>query len=246
MRVNKCNFYSHVLNRPMPVASYGHFGVPVMVFPTAVQDFEEYERMGMLDTLGEFVEQGMIKLFCVTSINAESWMNRGIDVGERARLQVLYDRHVVDELVPFIYRECQSEGLPIATIGSSFGAYHAANELLKHPDIFRWCICMSGIYDMSLYFDGQMDQNCFENNPIDYVPKLRDSARLEALQQCSINILCGQGAWERVEWSKALPAALGRRGIQHNFDLWGHDVAHDWPWWKVQLRLYIPRLFGHH
>ena len=243
MRIVKQTFYSNILQRPMPVAVYGHFGVPVIVFPTAAQDFEEYERMDMLETLGEFINSGMIKLICVTSINAESWMNRSLQVSERARLQAHYDRHVVEELVPFVYKECNSK-LPIATIGSSFGAYHAANELLKHPDIFRWCICMSGIYDVSQYFDGYIDHNCYENNPVDYVPKIHDPVRLEQLARCSINILCGQGLWERVEWSKALPAALARRGINHNFDLWGRDVSHDWPWWKLQLQLYIPRLFG--
>lgn len=227
----------------MPVAMYGHFGVPVMVFPTANQDFEEYERQGMLDTLGPFLDQGMVKLYCVSAINGDSWMNRSISPAERAHRQAAYDRHVVEELVPLIYQDCMSQGLPIATLGSSFGAYHAANSLLKHPEIFRWCIGMSGIYDMSSYFDGYRDQNCLDNNPCDYVARLHES-RLDALRKCSINIICGEGPWERVEWSKQLPQALARRGVEHNFDLWGHDVAHDWPWWKVQLQLYFPRLFG--
>jgi esterase/lipase superfamily enzyme len=244
MRVSKVPFQSQILNRQMPVAIYGHFGVPVVVFPTANQDFEEYERQGMIECLGEFIDQGMVKLYCVSAINGESWMNRKISPAERAFRQALYDRHVTEELVPLIYRDCMAKSLPIATVGSSFGAYHAANELLKHPEIFRWCIGMSGIYDMTAYFEGQYDQNCFENNPCDYIPRLSDGPRLRALQQCSINIICGQGPWERVEWSKQLPQTLARKGIDHNFDLWGHDVAHDWPWWKIQLRLYFPRLFG--
>lgn len=243
MRVAKVPYYSQVLNKQMPVAIYGHFGVPVMVFPTADQDFEEYERQGMIETLAPFINQGMVKLFCVSAINRESWMNRKISAPERAFRQSLYDRHVTEELVPLIYRDCNGK-LPIATVGSSFGAYHAANELIKHPDLFRWCIAMSGIYDMSSYFDGHFDQNCLENNPCDYLARLQDGKRIKQLNECSINIICGQGPWERVEWSRQLPQALARRGIEHNFDLWGHDVAHDWPWWKIQLGLYFPRLFG--
>lgn len=244
MRIHKLRNYSSILGKEMPVSMVGHYGTPIMVFPTAAQDFEEYERQGMFESLREFIDAGMIKLYCVSSINAESWMNRKIHAADRARLQAAYDEHVTKELAPLIYQDCCSPGLPIATIGSSFGAYHAANTLLKHPDMFRWCIAMSGVYDMSPYFEGHMDANCFENNPIDYVPKLKDPQRLKQLASCSINIICGQGPWERVEWSKALPAALARRGIRHNFDLWGPDVAHDWPWWKIQLRLYIPRLFS--
>ena len=85
--------------------------------------------------------------------------------------------------------------------------------MLKHPDIFRWCIAMSGIYDMSSYFDGHYEQNCFDNNPCDYIPKLSDE-QVRQLNGCSINVLCGQGAWERVEWSRELPRALARRGIK--------------------------------
>ena len=244
MNVRKLANPSEILGKDMPVAIYGHFGTPVMVFPTATQDFEEYERQGMLETLRDFIESGMVKLYCVSAINADSWTNRSIHPGERAYRQALYDRHVVEELVPLIYADCRSPGLPIATIGSSFGAYHAANELLKHPDIFRWCIGMSGIYNVSNYFDGHYDENCFENNPPDYIPKLKDAERIKSLHRCSINIICGQGPWERVEWSRELPALLARKGIPHNFDLWGQDVAHDWPWWKLQLRMYFPRLFG--
>lgn len=228
----------------MPVAVYGHFGVPVLVFPTADQDFEEYERQGMIETLAPFIESGMVKLYCVSAINRDSWMNDEIGPGEKAWRQAAYDRHVTDELVPFIYRDCGDQRVPIATLGASFGAYHAANELLKHPEIFRWCICMSGIYDVSRYFDGYGDENTFENNPVDYIPRLPDGERLQLLKSASINVICGQGPWERVEWSRQLPSALARRGIPHNFDLWGHDVAHDWPWWKIQLGLYFPRLFG--
>ncbi len=243
MRVSKIPYHSQVLSKQMPVAIYGHFGVPVMVFPTADQDFEEYERQGMIETLAPFIQQGMVKLFCVSAINRESWMNRKISPAERAYRQSLFDRHVTEELVPLIYHDCNGK-LPIATVGSSFGAYHAANTLIKHPDLFRWCIAMSGIYDVSTYFDGHYDQNCLENNPCDYLARLQDSKHIQALNHCSINILCGQGPWERVEWSRQLPQALARRGIDHNFDLWGHDVAHDWPWWKIQLGLYFPRLFG--
>lgn len=244
MQVKKFSVPSRYLDRRMPVAVYGHYGVPVMVFPTAYQDFEEYERMGMLDTLGPFLQSGMIKLYCVTSTNAETWVNKQVHPSERAFRQMLYDKHVREELVPTIWDDCRTPGLPIATIGSSNGAFHAINSLLRHPGAFRWCIGMSGVYDMASTLDGYKDDNVVEQNPVDFVAHLRDPGHMQALHKTSINIICGQGPWERVEWSKNMAAALARRGIPHNFDLWGHDVAHDWPWWKIQLQLYIPRLFG--
>ena len=34
---------------------------------------------------------------------------------------------------------------------------------------------------------------------------------------------------------------LQRKGIPCELDLWGHDVAHDWPWWRKQLAHHLPR-----
>jgi esterase/lipase superfamily enzyme len=34
---------------------------------------------------------------------------------------------------------------------------------------------------------------------------------------------------------------LQDRAIPHELDVWGHDVAHDWPWWQRQLAHHLPR-----
>ncbi|HXE72504.1 MAG TPA: alpha/beta hydrolase-fold protein [Candidatus Nitrosotenuis sp.] len=244
MHIEKHHPHSSILGIQMPVAVYGHYGTPVLIFPTSGSDFEEYERFGMIDTLSPFIESGMVKLFCINSINNLSWFDGWLPPAERARRQDLYDRYVVHEVVPFIYAHCRTPGLPIATLGASFGAYHAANTLFRHPTLFRWCICMSGVYDVSMYFDGYHDDNCYFHNPVEYMSNLSDPYLLHELSRCSINIICGQGPWERVHWSRQMSDILWSRGIAHNFDLWGHDVAHDWPWWKVELTVYFPRLFG--
>lgn len=226
----------------MPVAVYGHWGVPLLFFPTASADFEELERFGMISSLQHHIDAGRVKIFSINSINALSWLNDNIGPGERAWRQELYDRYIVDELVPFIHWHCG--GLQaIATAGASFGAYHAVNSLLRHPNVFRWCIGMSGIYDVSRYWDGYFDDRCYFHNPVSYVSNLHDPHMRWELSHCSINILCGQGPWERVHWSRQMHDALRHAHIRHNFDLWGHDVSHDWPWWKVQMNHYLPKLF---
>ena len=30
-----------------------------------------------------------------------------------------------------------------------------------------------------------------------------------------------------------------REGIPHDLDMWGHDVNHDWPWWRKMLPFFI-------
>ncbi len=34
---------------------------------------------------------------------------------------------------------------------------------------------------------------------------------------------------------------LRAKGIRHELDVWGHDSAHDWPWWQRQLAHHLPR-----
>ena len=42
--------------------------------------------------------------------------------------------------------------------------------------------------------------------------------------------------------SRQLSDILNRKGIPHNLEIWGHDVNHDWPWWRKMLPYMIDRL----
>ena len=88
---------------------------------------------------------------------------------------------------------------------------------------------------MRRYTGGYYNDDIYFNNPSDYAVNLHDPTIRSLLSNCSINIICGQGPWEHVEWSTDIAARLGAAGIRHNLDLWGHDVSHDWPWWKKEL-----------
>jgi len=35
-----------------------------------------------------------------------------------------------------------------------------------------------------------------------------------------------------------------RKGIHTWVDFWGHDCAHDWPWWYKQAAYFFPWLLG--
>ncbi|MBI4469372.1 MAG: esterase family protein [Acidobacteria bacterium] len=227
----------------MPIAVYGHYGAALLLYPTAAADCEEYERFGLIEAIAGHIDSGRVKVFSINSINRESWMNERLAPAERAWRQVCYDRYVAQEVAPFIASHCRTPGIDIAASGASFGAFHAANTLFKHSNRFRTLIAMSGSYDIRPYCDGYYDDNCYFNNPVDYLSRLEDPWILGQLRQCRIHILSGQGAWEAPNRSRELSAILNRKGVPHNLDLWGHDVDHDWPWWRKMLNVYIPRLF---
>ena len=37
---------------------------------------------------------------------------------------------------------------------------------------------------------------------------------------------------------------LSRKGIKADWQIWGHDVDHDWPWWRIQWPMFLGRVLG--
>lgn len=231
--------HSHVLGGPMPVAIHGRGGFPVLVFPTAGSDFEEFERQGMLQALSHHVESGWLRFYCIDSLNTETFLDEQASPGTLFARQELYHQYLEEELIPFIHADC-GQTLPITAIGSSFGAYHAVSALLRHPSDIRRAIGMSGIYDVSSYAGVVRDEVYRRNNPVELVAEIER----ETLAECHITLVCGQGPWERTNWTVDFSRHLSRHGIEHKLDLWGPDVSHDWPWWKNQLNVHLPRVYG--
>lgn len=237
-------WYSPHLQQEMPLVVYGHYGQPLLMFPTAAADCEEYERFGLIDAIRHHIEAGLVKIFSVNSINLQSWMNDQIHPADKARRQVQYDRYIIDEVAPFMEHHCRTPGIALAVSGVSFGAFHAANTLFKHPERFTYLLAISGNYDIRPYCQGYYDDNIYFNNPVDYLSNLDDPALLDRIRRCSITLITGQGAWEMPERTYRLSEILHRKGIPHHLDVWGQDVSHDWPWWCAMYDAYIPRLFG--
>jgi esterase/lipase superfamily enzyme len=131
----------------------------------------------------------------------------------------------------------------IATTGASFGAFHAANAFFRRPDLFDTLIGMSGFYDLEpSYLKGYSDENCFFNNPAWFLRGLSDGP-LDTLRHHSrIVIATGQGAYEAPHASRNLSNILNEKQIPHRLDIWGHDVNHDWPWWRKMLPHFIDQL----
>ena len=95
-------WYSPSLGRDMELLVFGHAGLPVIVFPTSMGRFFDYENRDMISIIGDQYENGQIQAFCVDSVDAESWYNKCIPPAERAARHEQYDHYLVNEVVPFI------------------------------------------------------------------------------------------------------------------------------------------------
>ena len=248
MHIEEHFWHSPNLGRDMAMKVYGYWGAPFIVFPCSRGRYFDYEGMGMVSAISEFIDNGRIKLYCVDSIDAESWYNFDVTPARRNARHEQYDRYIVDEVVPFVRSHCnQPEARPM-TNGCSMGAYHAVNFFFKHPDLFQGTIACSGLYrlDRSEFGMGPDDmQAVYYNSPLNYLSGLGESWYLDYYRQRTIVASAGQGAWdeEALEDTRRLESICRDKSIPAWIDIWGPDVNHDWPWWFKQMNYFLGRLF---
>ncbi|HSM13539.1 MAG TPA: alpha/beta hydrolase-fold protein [Thermoanaerobaculia bacterium] len=246
MNKNLERVHSPQLGRGISLWSYGHFGPPLLVFPTAAGFAHEWEAQGMVETLAPLIDAGRLKLYCPESNVAEAWTRKEREPEWRIQRHVLYERFVVETLVPKIRDDCRTPGIAIGVAGASLGAFYAANLALKHPETFRWALCLSGRYSMTHFTEGFSNLDVYFNNPLAYLANL-ESEPLERIRACThLTLVCGQGMWEEgcIEETQALAGLCRAKGIPCELDLWGKDVAHDWGWWRRQAKYHLERRLG--
>ncbi len=228
-------WYSPSLERDMELLVFGHGGARVLVFPTSKGRFYEWEDRGMMQLLGHHIDQGWLQIYCVDSVDAESWYAYWKHPGARAWRQVQYETYLVDEVLPLSWLKNQNPFL--ITVGASFGAYHAVNLALRRPDLVSRTIGLSGIYDISRWADGHGDGHIYANNPCAYIPNEHDPARLELLRRLDIILAVGQDDGLRAN-NEYLSTVLWQKGIGNALRIWD-GWSHDWPYWEKMLLTYI-------
>ncbi|MFC0323011.1 esterase family protein [Gallibacterium melopsittaci] len=244
MHFERRSHWSGELGCEMHFNVYGHAGKPIIVFPSSGGSHNEYADFGMIEACRSFIDRGLVKFYTPDSLDKESWLAVNKSGHDMALAHNAYDRYIVHELVPLIRYESEWSGAMIAT-GCSMGAFHTINFALRHPDLFDIAIALSGVYD-ARFFTGEFygDQTVYFNSPIDYLWGQYDSWFLDRYRQNHYIVAVGQGAWEEqhIADTARLQEAFQAKEILAWFDFWGHDVDHDWPWWRVQMSFFLSKL----
>ena len=227
--------YSQALNRDMELLVFGHHGARVLVFPTSMGRFYDWEDRGMIAALAEHLEKGWIQLYCVDSLDAESWYASWAEPGGRALRHVQYENYILNEVLPLSHEKNQDPYLIVT--GASFGAYHAVNFSFRHPEFVNRVIGMSGWYDIKRWTGGYSDDNVYFNNPCDFMQHEQDPTRLEQLRSMDIILATGRDDSGCAN-NEYLSDILWGKNIWHALRLWD-GWAHDWPWWHQMIRMYI-------
>ena len=159
-------------------------------------------------------------------------------------MQECYYRYIVDEVLPMVHEINGTGQLPL-TLGCSLGATHAAIVFFRRPDLFGGVLGMSGCYDATYFTDDGAMRICI------IISSMFISWRI--CLQISIYPSCimrenhslrraGQLESEGIRTTGQMADIFYRKGIHGWTDFWGYDVDHDWPWWKKQIRYFLPFL----
>ncbi len=227
------------MHQEITLVRWGHYGVPVLVFPTAGGDAEEIERHKLVDHLGGLIDDGRIKVYSCDSVAGRAMTAHDGDAAYRCWLFNQFQQAVAHEVVPAIHGDSAGPQ-EVIVAGASIGAFNALSLVCRFPELFRVAIGLSGTYDIERFVEGFTDDLYF-SSPMHFLPGLEGPA-LEALRQRFVILASGSGQWEDVGESWRAAAVLGDKGIPNRVDDWGPQYDHDWPTWWQMLPEYLDHL----
>ena len=241
MHIEYHKWWSPNLNRHMELKVFGHSGKPILIFPSSGGSFYEYEDFGMINACADFINRGAVQFICVDSVDQEAFLNLNIAPAYAEQRHRQFEEYILQEVTPFIRNKTGYH--KFFTSGCSMGGFHAINALLKQPDVFDGAISLSGVFAISSVFRYNASE-LYYNSPVHYLGNINDERILNLLRQSTIIVCVGQGRWEEdsIRDARDLQYLMGCKGIPAQFEYWGHDVDHDWPWWRIQMPYFLHKL----
>ncbi len=237
MRREYQRWFSGRLGRDMEMVVFGHAGRPIIVFPTSMGAFFEYEDRGMVAALAGKLDAGSVQLFCVSTLDKETFYAKMVSPRDRIDRYLAYEQYLIHEVMPFV---AQQNGSATAGVtGCSFGAYHAMVMALRHPDLFTSCITMGGAFDIMRFLQGYFDEDAYLLSPPHFLPNLTDPWFLERCRQNKWVLVTGEKDICRADTEHAA-RLFSQKDIPHSLHVWGHGSEHDWPEWVKMAAAYIP------
>ncbi|WP_446811422.1 esterase family protein [Methylomonas sp. 2BW1-5-20] len=236
------HWYSPRLGRDMEFLVFGHAGAKVLIFPTRDGRFYEYENLGIVERLRNKIEAGHIQLFCVDSIDHETFYCFWRRPEDRIQRHMFFEDYVLNEIMPFM--ALKNPHPCVIAHGCSLGGYHAANIAFRHPHLFKKLVAFSGRFDLTLevecfknLFDGYYDDHVYFHTPSHFLPNLNCETQLTHLRQMEITLVIGKDD-PFLQNNHELSQVLMQKGIRHALYEW-EGRAHQGHYWRRMAPLYI-------
>jgi esterase/lipase superfamily enzyme len=219
---------------------WGHFGKPLLLFPTAGGDCEEIERFHVITVLQPLIDEGRIKVYSCDSVAGRTMLREEGPPEHRMWMLNMFQQYIRHEVVPAIRTDCGLDDVPVIAAGSSIGAFHSVAMVCRWPQIFSHALALSGTYDL-LRFLGTREytEDFMVSSPLHFLPHLGDGPHLAMLRTRFVLLATGAGRAENVGESWNMAHSLGAKGIPNRVDDWGSEWHHDWPTWRNMYPKYL-------
>ncbi|WP_152287743.1 esterase family protein [Flavicella marina] len=235
-------WFSPNLEKDMELLVFGHGGARVIFFPPRMGRFYDYENWHVVEALSDKINAGHLQVFCVDSVDEESFYNNFSHPGYRIFRHSQYEKYIIREVVP-LTKEINSNPHLISA-GCSLGAYHAVNIAMRHPHLFCKVVGMSGRYDLTEskgYFQdllsGYHDTDVYFHMPNQYLKNLTDPFLLKELKRLDIILAIGKEDLFLAS-NFLLSGILNSKGVSHKLYEWNEE-AHKARYWREMVKLYI-------
>lgn len=235
-------WFSPNLEKEMELLVYGHSGSRVLLFPTRMAKFYDYENWGVIESIAHFIENGWIQVYTPDSVDLESLYNFDALPTDRVHRHLQYEKYILDEVMPFSYKLNANNCL--MSVGCSMGAYHAMNIALRHPQWFTKIIALSGRYDITLetevftdLLSGHYNEDAYFHIPSHYLSSIPEGKQLEAIKKLEIIMAVGKED-PFLQNNREFSNKLWDKSIWHALHLWD-GRAHKAKYWKQMLPLYL-------
>ncbi len=220
-------FFSQYLNREFELLVFGESGYPVIFFPESKGRYYNAKDKGFIGAAHQLLNERKIKIYCPDSIDGESWYNYSIHPSERVLNHINYENMILHDVIDFARFETDAD--KVGVTGYNLGGYHALNLAFKHPDVIDAIITMGATFNIKPFIMDYYDDNCYFNNPPDYLPGLTDPWYLDKFRE--MQIILSVGEYDNyLDENKYISSLLNQKNVFHKFDIYpdtGHEI-NDW------------------
>ena len=159
----------------MELLVFGHDGTKVLVFPTSMGRFFEYEDNKMIAAVADRIDAGQLQ----DLLRGRSGQRRLVQQAGASywRLQrhLQYEGYILNDVLPLMWHR-------------DWNAAHHRHRLqlrrlsrcqlcLRHPDKVTGCVTMGGSFDIKRFLNGWYSEDVYFNNPPDYLANCTDGSR---------------------------------------------------------------------
>jgi len=235
-------WYSPNLNKNMELLVFGHAGAKVLFFPPRMGRFYEYENWRVIKALEEKIKKGFIQVYCVDSLDIETFYNKIDPPSYRIYRHIQYENYILKEVFPLM--NTLNTNPYVISAGCSLGAYHAVNIAMRHPNLFCKVVGMSGRYDLtesvSYYNDllaGYHNEDIYFNMPIQYLKNMQDTYLIDCINKLDIILVVGKKD-PLLASNHKIAAIMDEKKIRYNLYEWEGE-AHRARFWRKMVKVYL-------